>query len=221
MTACSVIARAAPGDAAPLTLKVTVGGLSTDGRLSPSAAYCAPPGTDPAHHNISPEVRWSRGPAGTRSYALVMTDLDVPKDLSLMNKPGVTIAVDEPRVPFIHWTLIDIPPHITRLPRGAQSAGFVPMGRPVGRSRYGITGANVYSFFYPKGSPLAGIRGGYDGPCPPKNDPKPHRYVTRVYALDIPSLELSGAFFGEKALEKMAGHILASGEAVAYSGGVN
>jgi len=43
----------------------------------------------------------------------------------------------------------------------------------------------------------------------------PHRYVTRVYALDIPSLGLSGLFFGEDALRAMQGHVLAVGEAKA------
>jgi len=34
-----------------------------------------------------------------------------------------------------------------------------------------------------------------------------------VYALDVPSLGLSGLFFGEDALRAMQGHVLASGEA--------
>ena len=209
---------AALAQPAPRTLEVTVIGLA-GGRLRPSNAYCAPAGTPPARYNISPAIRWSRGPKGTRSYALVMTDLDVPKDLSLMNKPGIMIASDTPRVPFIHWTLIDIPPRITRLPKGAGSPGFVAMGKPPGLGRYGITGANVFSFFYPKGSPLAGIRGGYDGPCPPTNDPLPHRYVTRIYALDLAELGLAGDFFGEEALARMEGHVLATGEATALAGG--
>jgi Raf kinase inhibitor-like YbhB/YbcL family protein len=147
-----------------------------------------------------------------------MTDLDVPKDLSLINKPGVTISADTPRVPFIHWVLIDIPPSITALKRGEEGNGFVSKGKPIGPTDHGLRGANVYSHFYPAGSELAGTRGGYDGPCPPNNDTVPHRYVTRVYALDVPTLGLSGAFFGEDALAAMQGHVLAEGEAeAAYS----
>jgi Raf kinase inhibitor-like YbhB/YbcL family protein len=198
--------------AVPAGLDVSISGLHPDGRLPDDSAYCAPQ-MEPSQHNISPEVSWSPGPQGTRSYVLIMTDLDVPKDLSLINRPGVTIPPDTPRVPFIHWVLIDIPPAMTTLPKGIESAGFVPKGNPVGPTDHGVRGANVYSFFYPKDSPLAGVRGGYDGPCPPKNDPVPHRYVTRVYALDIPTLGLSGVFFGEDALKKMEGHILAVGEA--------
>jgi Raf kinase inhibitor-like YbhB/YbcL family protein len=204
-----------PATAAAAALTVKVGGLEAGGRLPASAAYCPPTPMEPAKYNISPSVSWSRGPAATRSYALIMTDLDVPKDLSLINKSGVTLNADTPRVPFIHWVLIDIPPQITHLRRGEESAGFVLKGNPIGPTDHGLRGANVYSHYYPKDSPLAGPRGGYDGPCPPHNDVVAHRYVTKVYALDVASLGLQGEFFGEDALRAMQGHVLASGEAAA------
>jgi Raf kinase inhibitor-like YbhB/YbcL family protein len=217
-----LMADTAPVQAAPAMLTVTVAGLGAGGRLPDDAAYCTPVPTAPAQHNINPAVSWSPGPKGTRSYALIMTDLDVPRNLTLMNKPGVTIGADEPRVPFIHWVLVDIPPRVTQVPKGADSPGFVAQGRPVGKSKLGVRGANVFSHFYPAGSPLAGIRGGYDGPCPPRNDVLPHRYVTRIYALDVPTLGLSGVFYGEEALRRMEGHILAVGQAdanYAFAGG--
>jgi Raf kinase inhibitor-like YbhB/YbcL family protein len=170
---------------------------------------------DPTEYNISPSVSWAHAPRATRSFALIMTDLDVPQDLSLINKPGVVLTAATPRVPFIHWVLIDIPPTITHLRRGEESAGFVPKGNPIGSTDHGLRGANVFSHYYPEDSPLAGVRGGYDGPCPPHNDVVAHRYVTRVYALDVPSLGLSGVFFGEDALHAMQGHVLAAGEAAA------
>jgi Raf kinase inhibitor-like YbhB/YbcL family protein len=202
---------ALPATEAAASLRVTMGGLTVDGRLPVSAAYCPPTQMDPAEYNISPSVSWSQGPAGTHSYALIMTDLDVPQDLSLINKPGVTIGADTPRVPFIHWVLIDIPTSITSLRRGEESPGFVLKGKPIGPTDHGVRGANVFTHFYPKDSELDGPRGGYDGPCPPHNDQIAHRYVTRVYALDVPSLGLSGLFFGEDALRAMQGHVLAVG----------
>jgi Raf kinase inhibitor-like YbhB/YbcL family protein len=204
-----------PATAAAAGLTVKIGGLTADGRLPASAAYCPPAPMDPSEHNISPSVSWSRGPQATRSYALLMTDLDVPKDLSTINKPGVVLTAETPRVPFFHWVLIDIPPTITNLRRGVESAGFVPKGNPIGPTDHGLRGANVYTHYYPKDSPLAGPRGGYDGPCPPHNDIVAHRYVTRVYALDVPSVGLQGLFFGEDALRAMQGHVLAAGEAYA------
>jgi Raf kinase inhibitor-like YbhB/YbcL family protein len=201
----------AAGSAARLVVRLE--GLGPDGRLPVSAAYCPPTQMDPAAYDISPGVSWSRGPAATRSYALIMTDLDVPKDLSLIDKPGVTLGADTPRVPFIHWVLVDIPPTITRLRPGEESAGFVRQGKPVGPTDHGLRGANVYTHYYAPDSGLSGPRGGYDGPCPPHNDTMAHRYVTDVYALDVATLALSGVFYGEEAERAMQGHVLASGRA--------
>ncbi len=198
-------------------LKVNLEGLNK-GRLPVSAAFCAPPSVPPEAYDVSPAVSWSRGPRGTRSYALIMTDLDVPKDLGAIGRPGTMIAADVPRVPFIHWVLIDIPPSITHLNKGEESAGFAPGPRPLGLTDHGRRGANVYSGYYPKGSPLAGPRGGYDGPCPPGNDLKTHRYVTQVYALNVRTLGLDGVFFGETAIQRMNGHVLASGAVTALYG---
>jgi Raf kinase inhibitor-like YbhB/YbcL family protein len=209
---------AASASAAPAELKVRLEGLDAGQRLPLSAAFCAPPSVAPEAHDVSPAVSWSRGPRATRSYALIMTDLDVPKDLGAGAKPGALIAADVPRVPFIHWVLIDIPPSITHLKKGQESAGFAPGPRPLGLTEHGRRGANVYSGYYPKGSPLAGPRGGYDGPCPPKNDLKVHRYQTRVYALDVKTLGLDGVFFGDTAMQRMNGHVLASGAVTALYG---
>ncbi len=184
-----------------------------------NSAYCVPPSKEEAPHNISPAVSWSKGPAGVKSYALIMTDLDVPNDLSLINKAGVTLTQSTPRVPFIHWVLIDIPPAITHLDKGAEGAEFIARGKPFGQTDHGIRGLNVFTHFYPEGSPFAGPHAGYDGPCPPLNDTIIHRYVTDIYALDISSLGLSGPFYGEAALEKMKGHVLAAGRANAAYGG--
>lgn len=207
----------APASAAPARLKVVIAGLEK-GRLPVAGAFCAPPSLPPAAHDISPAVAWSRGPPGTKSYALIMTDLDVPRDLATLNAPGVVIARSAPRMSFIHWVLVDIPPTITHLAVGEESGGAGRDQHALGRTDHGVRGANVYSGFYPKGSPLAGTRGGYDGPCPPRNDLKAHRYQTRVYALDVETLGLEGEFFGDAALSRMKGHVLALGEATALYG---
>ncbi|MFZ1108942.1 MAG: YbhB/YbcL family Raf kinase inhibitor-like protein [Rhodomicrobium sp.] len=204
---------------AQTTLDVTVHDLTPDGKLPFDAAYCVPPSKEEAPHDISPAVSWSQGPAGTKSYVLIMTDLDVPNDLSLINKAGVTLTPSTPRVPFIHWVLIDIPPGIAHLDKGVEGSEFIAKGKAFGHTDHGIRGLNVFSHFYPEGSPFAGPHAGYDGPCPPLNDTVTHRYVTDIYALDVASLGLSGQFYGEAALEKMKGHLLASGRANAGYGG--
>jgi phosphatidylethanolamine-binding protein (PEBP) family uncharacterized protein len=55
---------------------------------------------------------------------------------------------------------------------------------------------------------------GYDGPCPAWNDEIAHRYVFTVYALSVPSLNLSGAFTGSVVLAALEGKVLAKGELV-------
>jgi len=201
------------------TLSVHLKGLAADGQLPVSAGFCLPKGAAPAPHDISPGLRWSAGPAGTKSYAIIMVDPDVVKNLSLMNKPGVTIPVDAPRMNIYHWVLIDIPSTVHHIATGEDSPGFMPGGKPIGPGPVGIRGSNDYWPYFNKNpkmpAALKGPYGGYDGPCPPANDMLVHTYVFKVYALNVTSLGLSGQFFAPAVLQAMQGHILAEGEASA------
>ena len=195
----------------PLT--VTIGGLDATGRLPDKAAFCPPDAS--GAKNVNPEVTWSPGPEGTRAYALVMTDPDVPKDLGLINKPATVIADGEPRMTIHHWVLADIPASVTAIPEGADSDGVTPHGKPVGETPHGLRGANAFTGFFAGNADMAGTYGGYDGPCPPMNDARPHHYTINVYALDTPTLGLTGAFDGPALEAAVKGHVLAEGEAVA------
>ncbi|WP_026792718.1 YbhB/YbcL family Raf kinase inhibitor-like protein [Pleomorphomonas oryzae] len=194
-------------------LTVTIDGLDASGRFADDAAFC-PPATSAAK-DVSPAVSWSAGPAGTRSYALTMTDPDVPRDLSLINKPGTTIDDGAPRVTIHHWVLADIPANITALKKGAEGDTLTPHGKPIGDTDHGRRGANVFTGFLASNPDMAGTYGGYDGPCPPMNDERRHHYTIRVYALDVPTLGLSGAFNGAALEKAVEGHVLAQGEAIA------
>lgn len=195
-------------------LTVTIGGLTPSGRFADDAAFC-PPATVTGAKDVSPAVSWSAGPKGTRSYALTMTDPDVPKDMGLINKPGTTIEDGAPRITIHHWVLADIPATVTALKKGAESDGLKPHGKPIGATDHGLRGANVFTSFLASNPDMAGTYGGYDGPCPPINDERPHHYTIRVYALDTPSLGLTGAFDGAALEKAVKGHVLAEGEAVA------
>lgn len=194
-------------------LAVEIGGVDHAGRLPDEVAFCPPASS--AKKNISPAVKWSAGPKGTRSYALLMTDPDVPQDLGLINKAGTTIAADAARITVYHWVLDDIPVHVTALAYGIESEGLVPRGKPIGKTDHGRRGANVFTTFLASNADMAGTYGGYDGPCPPINDARTHRYSVRVFALDVPTLELTGAFDGASVEIAMRGHVLAQGEAAA------
>lgn len=197
--------------AAPFDLQVQIEGLDGRGWLTDQTSFCPPGG--PADR--SPGVSWTHGPQGTRSYVLLMTDPDVPKDLSLINKPGAVIADEAPRMRVFHWVLADIPPEVTFLAPALESNGVQPHGKPIGRTSHGLRGANDYTTFLSSIEGMAGTYGGYDGPCPPANDVRPHHYTVRVVALDVRTLGLDGAFTGEQVEKAMLGHVLAEGRATA------
>ncbi|KAL3569765.1 hypothetical protein D5086_029655 [Populus alba] len=58
-----------------------------------------------AKKNLSPPVEWYNVPEGTKSPALVVQDLDISDP-------------DGPNVPWPHWVVVNIPPHVKRLPEG-------------------------------------------------------------------------------------------------------
>ncbi len=191
-----------------LALDVSLGGLNNGDSIPPNFAFCVPDGQGKTKNggNINPQVRWSNGPVGTKSYALIAVDPDVPATFDDANQEGKTLAADMPRQNFYHWVLVDIPANIKNIKQGQDSSKHNDSGKPVGKTIYGLNGQNDYASF------MKGTFGGYDGPCPPWNDERLHHYYFRVYALDTESLGLSGNFTGKQAEEAIAKHTLATGE---------
>ncbi|MDP9808857.1 Raf kinase inhibitor-like YbhB/YbcL family protein [Rhizobium tibeticum] len=190
-------------------LQVTFEKSGKGGTLPAENASCiAAGGKEAAGNNRSPALSWSKGPAGTRSYALVMTDPDVPRDLSLLNKNGTVIARDAARMEFTHWMLANIPTAVTRLAEGADGDGQPQGGLPLENTKHGRRGQNGFAAFLKDGP-----YGGYMGACPPWNDLRIHRYRVTVYALDTDRLTLPDAFTRADFLAAAKGHVLASGAA--------
>jgi Raf kinase inhibitor-like YbhB/YbcL family protein len=201
---------AAPVTAAPLKkLSVTVDSFKSGSRIPSKYAYCVAAKTGHTAHggDVNPRVRWSKGPAGTKSYAIVTVDPDVPTVFDDADKEGKTIPAGMKRMNFYHWLLVDIPASKSEIAMGADSSGFTGKGKPTGPTPNGVRGANDYSS-------AKGVFGGYDGPCPPWNDARLHHYHYIVYALDVPTLGLSGDFRGPAAEAAIAKHALAKGKAV-------
>ena len=109
--------------------------------------------------NISPAIRWSNLPAGTKSLALQMEDKDAAAGTG-----------------FWHWTVYNIPASANGLPQGA---GNSPSGLPAPA----IGGANDF-----QDTGATGGNGNYGGPCPPMGD-KPHHYIFTLYALAVDDVE--------------------------------
>ncbi|WP_129644292.1 YbhB/YbcL family Raf kinase inhibitor-like protein [Peristeroidobacter agariperforans] len=126
---------------------------------------------------ISPPLRWSSLPSGTQSLVLMMEDPDAVAPL-----------------PFVHWTMINLPPSLSALPANVSKA-FAPLrGQPARQ------GSNSKS------------ERGYFGPRPPAGDP-PHRYHFQIFALDT-KLDLPDGFNRHALLDAMRGHVLANGELI-------
>jgi len=86
---------------------------------------------------------------------------------------------------FWHWIAFNIPASVTALPPGA-SGTAMPEGAAEGINDYGSKG--------------------YGGPCPPRGTT--HRYIFNVWALDVPSLSLSGDVTGAQIRPQLQLHSL-------------
>ena len=164
--------------------------------------------------NRNPALTWSDLPSGTASLAVIVVDLDAPSAGDDVNKEGRTVREDLPRADFLHWVLVDIPASLPGIPEGGDSDGVTAKGKNTGPSRYGVRGKNDYTGWFAGDADMGGVYGGYDGPAPPWNDERIHHYRFQLFALDVPTLGLSGDFDARQALDAMNGHILAEAEHV-------
>jgi Raf kinase inhibitor-like YbhB/YbcL family protein len=74
--------------------------------------------------NVSPELKWSGAPAGTKSFAVTVYDPDAPTGSG-----------------WWHWVVINLPADSTGLVEGAGSAvGKLPGGAMQGRTDFGSAG---------------------------------------------------------------------------------
>ena len=165
--------------------------------------------------NRNPQLAWDDVPDGTQSFALLCIDTDAPTDPSLAGKEGVEIPVDHPRGEFVHWVMADIPAATRAIAAGSASDGVTRGGKasppgPAGARQ----GLNDYTGWFAGDAELGGDYFGYDGPYPPPNDLRVHRYFFRVFALDVATLDLPPKFTAGDVLRAMQGHVLA--EAAIY-----
>ena len=214
MLAAGMAAGAGTPAAAVDALKVTVGSIENGKMIPNKFAFCvaATEGHAKAGSDISPSISWSKGPAGTKSYAIVAHDTEAPAEQrEKMNKEGMTLGADVPRRNFFHWILVDIPADVTSIKEGAESTARVAHGKPATPAAAGVRGLNDFTKALAANEAMKGQYYGYDGPCPPWNDEKVHRYHFTVYALNVASLGLKDPD-GAAVLEAIKGKVLAEGE---------
>lgn len=165
--------------------------------------------------NRNPHLAWDDVPAGTASFVLLCIDPDVPTVAEMVGRDDVQIPVEQPRTNFVHWAAVEIPADVRAIAEGSASDGVVAKGK---RQPPGLPGArqglNSYTDWFAGDAQMGGDYYGYDGPYPPANDLRVHRYFFRLFALDVATLDLPARFTAAAALRAMQGHVL--GEASLY-----
>ncbi len=196
------------------SLELTIPSFQNGSPIPDEFAFCNPAeeGYVTMGPNKNPHLQWSNMPEGTKSLTLICVDPDAPTVPDDVNQEGKSVPKELPRTDFYHWVLVDISPGVTEIPAGEVCEGITPGGKEAGQIKYGIQGLNNYTEWFAEDEDMAGEYGGYDGPCPPWNDERIHRYYFRLYALDVPSLDLANEFGGPEAIQAMEGHILDQAE---------
>ena len=113
-------------------------------------------------NKVSPRLVWSGVPAGTKSFAISITDPDLPPEFKF------------PRA-FAHWLVFDVPADARVLAEGASGGTLMPVGARELNSDF-------VTFKIP------GFGRGYGGPWPPDRS---HRYVFSLYALKAEYLDIA------------------------------
>ncbi|MGH8077986.1 MAG: YbhB/YbcL family Raf kinase inhibitor-like protein [Lysobacter sp.] len=166
--------------------------------------------------NRNPHLAWDEMPAGTQSFALLCIDPDAPTVADMVGRDDVQIPVAQPRCDFSHWAMIDLPAGVREIAAGSCSDGVVPHGKATPSGPAGARqGLNGYTGWFAGDAAMAGQWRGYDGPFPPPNDLRLHRYFFRVFALDVATLDVPDDFNAKDVLRAMHGHVLA--EAATYA----
>jgi Raf kinase inhibitor-like YbhB/YbcL family protein len=165
--------------------------------------------------NRNPHLRWDDAPEGTRAFALLCIDTDVPTDGALVADAATPIPVAHPRGEFVHWAMADIPADVREIAAGSASDGVSARGKPAPGGPAGARhGLNDYTGWFAGDAEMGGDYRGYDGPYPPAHDLRLHRYFFRVFALDVARLDLPERFTAADLFRAMHGHVLA--EAATY-----
>ncbi|MEO6102202.1 MAG: YbhB/YbcL family Raf kinase inhibitor-like protein [Pseudoxanthomonas sp.] len=160
--------------------------------------------------NRNPQLAWDEVPEGTKSFALLCIDPDAPTVPETVGREDLQIPVEQPRGDFIHWVMVDIDAATRAIAAASCSDGITARGK---RNPPGPAGArqglNDYTGWFAGDAAMGGDYFGYDGPYPPFNDLRIHRYFFRLFALNVEKLDLAQRFTAADVLRAMQSHVLA------------
>ncbi|WAC62543.1 YbhB/YbcL family Raf kinase inhibitor-like protein [Pseudoxanthomonas sp. SL93] len=159
--------------------------------------------------NRNPHLAWDDVPAGTKSFALLCIDPDAPTVPETVGRDDLQIPVDQVRGDFVHWAMVDIAPDVRVIAAGSCSDGVTAKGKQQPAGPKGARqGLNGYTGWFAGDAQMGGDYFGYDGPYPPFNDLRTHRYFFRLFALDVATLDLPARFTAADVLRAMQSHVL-------------
>jgi Raf kinase inhibitor-like YbhB/YbcL family protein len=159
--------------------------------------------------NRNPHLAWNDVPAGTKSFALLCIDPDAPTVPETVGRDDLQIPVDQVRGDFVHWAMVDIAPDVRVIAAGSCSDGVTAKGKQQPAGPKGARqGLNGYTGWFAGDAQMGGDYFGYDGPYPPFNDLRTHRYFFRLFALDVATLDLPARFTAADVLRAMQSHVL-------------
>lgn len=193
-------------------MKLSSSSFTDGGPIPGEFAFCIPAaeGHVCLGANRNPQLAWDGVPAGTKSFALICHDPDVPSKGDDVNVEGRSVSASLPRVDFFHWVLAGLPAELRTIEAGQFSSAVTAGGKAGPAAALGSrSGINDYTAWFAGDDAMAGDYYGYDGPCPPWNDELIHRYVFTVYALDRAELALPARFTGAELRTAIAPHVLA------------
>ena len=193
-------------------MRLSTTSFSDGGAIPARFAFAAP--AEDTHvalsDNVNPELGWADPPEGTRSFALICHDYDVPSSGEDVNQEGREVPPDLPRVEFIHWVVVDLPDDLREIREGEFCTGIDAGGKPGGIGPHGCRqGLNDFTGWFSGDPDMGGRYHGYDGPAPPWNDSLVHHYVFTIYALDIERASVEGSFTAAEVRDAIQGHVLA------------
>lgn len=166
--------------------------------------------------NLNPHFAWSEVPEGTKSFAMVCHDFDVPSVGDDVNRDDREVPEDLSRIDFFHWVMVDLPASLASIAEGEFSRGFTARGKSGPATLHGARhGLNDYTGWFAGDREMAGNYFGYDGPFPPWNDSLVHHYVFTLYALNVTRAPVEGTFTGAQVRQAIYPHVLAE---ATYSG---
>eukprot|EP00898_Chlorokybus_atmophyticus_P006151 jgi/Chlat1/6537/Chrsp45S06015 len=150
------------------------------------------------HGGHIPRKLTADGPAQQHDLSPALVWDNIPEGTEslalIVDDPDAPDPQDPAPVPFVHWVICNIPPSCKGLKQGASSNSsetHLPEGAAEGRNDF-----KVYH---------------YRGPSPPVGE---HNYRFRLFALDVPQLDVGHKFDAPKVEDAMEGHILAQAELI-------